>query len=91
MPTGTATIDFGASPGGNSASVAVTGQTAIVSGSKVEAFMMYEASADHNAEEHALVPVRLTCGTIVAGTGFTIYARSEWVLSGTFKVNWVWV
>lgn len=88
--TGTAVIDFGAAPGGNAASVAVTGQGAILSGSLCEAWMMASSSADHNDQEHMLVPVKLTCGSVVAGTGFTIYARSEWRLTGQFTVQWVW-
>lgn len=88
--TGSATLDFGVAPGGNAASVAVTGQAGILSGSLCEAWMMASSTADHNDEEHMLVPVKLTCGNIVAATGFTIYARSEWRLSGQFDVKWVW-
>lgn len=87
---GTATIDFGNAPGGNYATVAVTGQTGIASDSKVEAWMMRTSTADHNLEEHMIAPIRLTCGNIVVGTGFTIYAVSEWRLSKTFSVSWVW-
>jgi hypothetical protein len=87
---GTATLDFGVTPGGNAASVAVTGQASIVGGSLAEAWMMADSTADHNAEEHALVPVKLAAGTVVAGTGFTIYGRCEWRLNGTFQVRWVW-
>lgn len=87
---GTATIDFGAAPGGNTAQVNVTGQTGILAGSLAEAWIMADSTADHNAEEHMIVPVLCTCGSVSAGTGFTIYARSEWRLSGTFQVRWVW-
>lgn len=87
---GTATLDFGAAPGTNAASVTVTGEAGIGTSSVAEAWMMAESTADHNAEEHSLVPIRLTCGTFVAGTGFTIQARCDWRLSGTFKVRWVW-
>lgn len=88
--TGNASLDFGAAPGGNAASVVITGQGGIGVGSQAEAWMMASSTADHNAEEHMLVPVKLTCGSIVAGTGFTIYARSEWRLAGLFTVQWVW-
>lgn len=91
MPgTGTATINFGAAPGGHQAQVAVTGQTTIVSGSLCEAFMMLDSTADHSADEHLIAPIRLVCGSVVAGTGFTIYACSEWSLTGSFSVRWVW-
>lgn len=70
---GTAVIDFGAFPGKSDASVVVTGQAAIVSGSLVEAWIRLEASADHSADEHFLETIKVIAGNIVAGTGFTIY------------------
>lgn len=88
---GTATLDFGA--GGVRASVDVTGQTGIAAGAKAEAFFMADDfTADHTAFMHQIAPtvVALTCGNIVAGTGFTIYATSRVTLRGQLKVNWVW-
>lgn len=89
---GTAVLDFGASPA-EEASVVVTGQAGIVSGSHVEAFFMRESTSDNSNEEHeeaaALCP--LVCGDIVAGTGFTIYAHPIAALGlGTYNVRWVW-
>jgi len=52
MATGTTTIDFGAFPGATDATVAVTGQAAIVAGSLVEAWIRPVATADHTADEH---------------------------------------
>jgi hypothetical protein len=86
---GTATVDFGAT-GGDYATVTVTGQTSIGAGSAVEAWMMRESTSDNTADEHSIAPIRLTCGDIVAGTGFTIHAVSDWRLFGTFAVHWVW-
>ena len=91
--TGTATIDFGAAPGSNEASVAVTGQTAIGATSKAEAFVMADdTSASHTANDHRYLGqfATLTCGTPSAGTGFTIYARSTQKLTGTWTLRWVW-
>jgi hypothetical protein len=88
--TGTATVSFGAAPGGNTASVVITGQAAILAGSLIESWLMYSTSADHNETEHLVVPMQLRCGTIVPGTGFTIYAMSEWVLTGAWTLQWVW-
>lgn len=86
---GTATIDFGT--GSQYASVAVTGQTGIASDSACEAFVMREDSpGGANAYEQMLAPIKLTCGEVVAGTGFTIHAVSDWTLSGTYAVRWVW-
>lgn len=92
MATGTAVLDFGASPA-ESASVAVTGQAAILAGSHVEAFFMRETTGDNGVDEHeeaaALCP--LVCGAIVAGTGFTIYAHPIAMLGlGTFTLRWAW-
>ncbi len=91
MATGVTTINFGSAPGDVNTSVVVTGQGSIGTGSQVEAYLMADDTPDHNADEHVLVPIRLRCGAIVAGTGFTIYAFSDWVLTGQFNVHWVWV
>lgn len=71
--TGTAILDFGAFPGASDASIAVTGQAGIVSGSLVEAWISLTASTDHSADEHRVETIKLAAGNIVAATGFTIY------------------
>lgn len=73
MATGTAVLDFGAFPGKSDASVAVTGQAAIVAGSLAEAWIRPVATADHTADEHMLETLKVFAGNIVAGVGFTIY------------------
>lgn len=91
--TGTATIDFGAFPGSNEASIAVTGQTSILATSKAEAFVMADdTTSDHTASDHRYFAalIGLTCGTPTLATGFTIYARSTEKLQGTFALRWVW-
>ena len=90
---GTVTIDFGAFPGSNEASIAVTGQTSILSTSKAEAYIMGDdATSDHTASDHRYLTtmIGLTCGTPTLATGFTIYARSTEKLQGTFALRWVW-
>ena len=72
--SGTTTVDFGAFPGKSDASVAVTGQAAIVAGSLVEAWIRPADTADHLHDEHLVETIRVVAGSIVAGTGFTIYA-----------------
>ncbi len=92
--TGTATLDFGSFPGSNEAFIAVTGQTEISATSKVESFVMGDdTTADHTANDHRYFALLagLSCGTPVAGDGFTIYARSAEKLQGTFQIRWVWV
>lgn len=86
---GTATLNFGAAPGTQNTSVVVSGQTGFTAVSHAEAFLMGDATATHNADEHLMVPLNLVCGD--AGTGtFTIYASSEFILTGTFTCHWVW-
>lgn len=90
---GSATINFGAHPGSNEASVAVTGQSAISATSKADAFVMADdTSLSHTASDHKYFETfaSLTCGTPTAGTGFTIYARSLEKLTGTWTVRYVW-
>lgn len=92
--TGTAILDFGALPGTQDASVAITGQTAIVSGSLVGAWVRPVDTADHLADEHWVEGLRIHAGSIVAGTGFTIYGvhdhgavesneRADWSVAKT--------
>lgn len=90
--TGTATINFGAYPGSNEASVTVTGIAAIGATAKAEAFFMRSTSTDHTASDHsyAAMLTGLSCGDVVAATGFTIYARSSEKLTGQWTLNYVW-
>lgn len=89
---GTATLAWGAFPGSNESSVAVTGQTGITAGSHVEAWYMAETLGGKTANDHSYMAAlsELSCGNIVAGTGFTIYGRSIEKLQGSFTVHWVW-
>jgi hypothetical protein len=89
---GTATLNFGAFPGTNEASVVVTGQP-VVGTSKVDCFIMAsDTTADHTENDHryAALFLGLSAGTIDVGVGFTIYARSLEKLTGTFSVRWRW-
>lgn len=92
--TGTATIDFGAFPGSSDASVAVTGQTGILTTSLIEAWLMPTIDTTHHfAAEQMIDPPDIIAANIVAGTGFTIYARPRWPSSqlyGEYNVAWVW-
>lgn len=72
---GTTSVDFGTFPGACDASIAVTGQAGIVAGSLVEAWLRLEATATHTIDEHFVEPIQILAGNIVAGTGFTIYAK----------------
>lgn len=86
---GTATVDFGTKS--SDTSVVVTGQTGILSNSLARAFISGATTADHSEDEHIVEDIRLTCGSIVAGTGFTIYAQCmTGTANGQFTVNWSW-
>ena len=90
---GVAELDFGAFPGSNETSVAITGQTEITSGSSAESWIMADdTTTDHTASDHkyAHTLMGITCGSVVAGTGFTIYGRSIHKMQGKFAVRWVW-
>lgn len=96
---GTALLDFGAFPGKSDASVEVTGQAGILSGSAVEAWLRPAATADHSIEEHMVETLNVIAGNIVASTGFTIYGFNTSQLSsggigtrlyGKWTVAWVW-
>lgn len=73
MATGIATLDFGAFPGASDTSVVVTGQSAILAGSLVEAWLRPVASSDHSADEHMLETLKVFAAAISPGVGFTIY------------------
>lgn len=87
--TGSAVLDFGPAPGGNYASVTVTGQTDIKSSAQADAWLMAVESADHNAIEHLLVPMNVRVGNIIAGASFDIMGYSPMRLTGTWAVEWV--
>jgi len=70
---GTVSLDFGVFPGGSDASVVITGQTSILAGSLVEAWILPADTADHTVDEHLVETLSILAGNIVAGTGFTIY------------------
>lgn len=93
MAVGQATLAFGAVPGLGEASVVVTGQAAILGTSLVEAFFQEAVTGTNDAVQHRQAgwAIRLTCGAIVAGTGFTIFADvEEGFAVGDFTVQWVW-
>lgn len=74
MATGSAVVDFGAYPGSPYATVVITGQSGILTGSLVECWIFPAATTDHTHDEHIVDPPRVVAGNVVAGTGFTIHA-----------------
>jgi len=91
--SGTSTIDFGSAPGGNYASVAVTGQTGISSTSSIKVWIQESSTVDHNGFEHLMLNMAsgISFGNIVNNVGFTIYILTELRVNGQFLVNWEWI
>lgn len=90
--TGTATIDFGATPS-DYATVSVTGQGAILASSLAEAFVMGATTTDSDEEDHlmSIHNLRVVCGVPSAGVGFAIHAFAvQGLTKGTYKIQWVW-
>lgn len=91
--SGTGTLNFGAAPGTNIVSTTITGQAGITAPSHVEAWIMGEATADHNAYEHSRILARevsLACENIVAGTGFDVVGATKLRLTGLVAFHYAW-
>jgi len=89
---GSTTITFGTAPGSSTGSATVTGQTGLLAGSRIRAWMQ-GSTADFNEYEHSTVLpllVGLGISDVVAGTGFTIQAATQERLTGSIAVNWEW-
>ena len=90
--TGTATVNFG-TPASNdtTTSVAVAGQSGILSTSVIQVAKRVEATADHSADEVLAENWEVEVGNIVPGVGFTIYAKCTVGRTyGRFNVDWAW-
>lgn len=90
---GTVTFDFGATPGTNIVTTAVTGQASISGTSKVEIYLMgTDSTATHNDYEHSILPLdlALSCISVTAATGFTAQAATTQRLTGTIAARYVW-
>jgi hypothetical protein len=75
--TGVTTVNFGVAPGSTDTTTTITGQTTIVAGSTVDAWVIAAPTADHSADEHWVDGPKITAGNIVPGVGFTIYAETQ--------------
>jgi hypothetical protein len=86
---GSTTVDFGASS--TDVQVAITGQTGILTGSSVKAWLNPSATASNTADNYWLDDLEILAGNILAGTGFTIYAKCNTALAhGIYNINWEW-
>lgn len=98
---GTVLLDFGAFPGVSDATIAVTSQAAILSGSLAEAWLWPVATVDHTADEHRVEELMVFAGNVVAGVGFTVYgvhrpatnaidSGQGTLIYGKWTCAWVW-
>ncbi len=91
--TGEATLSFGSTPT-NEATVTITGQTSILTTSKVQCWIMGATTSDNNESSHLFggISINLVSSIPVASTGFTIYASTiVGYVTGDFKVKWSWI
>ena len=89
---GTVTFTFGAAPGTNVVTTAVS-DASIGASSKVEIYLMgTDSTATHNSYEHSLLPLdlALSCISVTGGVGFTAQAATTLRLTGTIKARYVW-
>ena len=85
---GTTTINFGGKA--TDASVFVSAP-AITAGQLVEAWVFPAATASNTADNHWVDTIVVVAGNVVAGSGFTIYAKvDEGFGHGVFNVGWVY-
>lgn len=88
---GVTTVNFGAHPGSDVASVTVTGQTQIAASAAVDAWLLAKETPDHSVDEHLVDGPVVLAGAVVAGVGLTIYAAAQnGNLTGAWSVAWVW-
>ena len=97
--SGAVQIDFGVFPGSDSATVTVTGQTGITSGSIVRVWVAPAVTTDHSVDEHLLTAPDVFVTALNAGSGFTITAIATAaetpsprgrgpVTYGKYQLNW---
>ena len=90
---GTATLSFGSFPGSNLATTTVTGQTNIKATSVINLQISAVATGSYTASDIKFLAsqIELAYDTVVAGTGFTIYASSSQKLQGSITIDYTWI
>lgn len=90
---GTVSFNFGAAPGTNVVSTAVS-DAAMGAASHIEVYLCgLDSTADHNAYEHGIVglgPAQLTAISRTAGVGFTAQMATQLRLTGLMTGRYVW-
>lgn len=86
---GIAEIDFGAVQKNNT-TLAITGQTTLAADSKISVDIAGIATVDHTVDEHLAAQIFVGYTNVIPGTGFTILAIANQLLTGKFSVAWSW-
>lgn len=87
---GLSVVNFGVG-GSTNVELVLTGITGILITSSVVAHVACVSTADHNEDEHALEEIDVRAGRIVAGVGFSIFAKTRNTpLYGNWTVAWNW-
>lgn len=82
-------VDFGTAS--NYATATVTGQTGILSGSLVEAWVSVSSSGTRTEDDCINEDLKVVAGSISPGTGFTVYVNCmRGYAHGSYDINWVW-
>ena len=91
---GVGTVDFGAFPGNDKASVAITGQTLVTAASTIKVWPTFNAAGNavHTEDELLMLSEYVAFAAppslIVAGTGFTVVASCEMLVHGVIPFAW---
>lgn len=91
---GVGTVDFGAFPGTDKASVVITGQTLVTAASVIKVWPSFSATGNavHTEDELLMLAGYVDFGAppslIVAGTGFTVVASCEGRVHGVLPFGW---
>ncbi len=87
--SGTTSVNFGSKSTDTTATV--TGQTSILSGSLVDVRLYPSATASNTADNHWVEDLEVYAGNVVAGTGFTVYAKCRTGFAhGSYNISWKW-
>jgi hypothetical protein len=85
-------VSFGAFPGADLGTLAVTGLTGITAGANISAWIAPVATADHSVDEHLVEKVSVFAHTVVPGVGFslTVAAPQVGLAYGAWSVGYDW-
>ena len=89
-PIGEADLNFGSTPGTNTATTTIS-NTTVTNNSHVNIYIMSTSSIDHNTEDHKLFALysKIIPGNIIDNTSFDITGITDLRVNGIFKVKYI--